>query len=183
MAKQEEKHKKESKFLSLVLRHSPEVIGITIDKHGWAEVDLLIKKMSKRFPFNLKMLEEIVATDSKQRYAFSEDKTKIRANQGHSITVELDLLPKTPPEVLYHGTASRFVESILKSGLLKQGRQYVHLSADIATATKVGSRHGNPVVFKVDAAAMQKAGEQFYLSNNGVWLTDKVPAEFLELLP
>lgn len=179
----EEKYKKESKFLSLVLRHHPEAIGITLDAHGWAEVNVLIKHMKRKFPvFSLKMLEEIVATDNKQRYAFSEDNTKIRANQGHSLAVELELLPQIPPECLYHGTASRFVESILKSGLQKQTRQYVHLSNDIETATKVGSRHGNPIIFKVNTMTMYKEGFTFYLSANGVWLTDKVPPKFLELV-
>jgi len=175
----EEKHKKESKFLSLVLRHHPEAIGISLDAHGWAEVNMLIKHMKCKFPvFSLKILEEIVATDSKQRYAFSEDNTKIRANQGHSLAVELELLPQTPPECLYHGTASRFV----KSGLQKQTRQYVHLSIDITTATKVGARHGKPVIFKVDTKAMYEAGYVFYLSANGVWLTDEVPPKFLDLI-
>ena len=179
----EEKYKKESKFLSLVLRHHPEAIGITLDTHGWAEVNVLIKHMKRKFPvFSLKMLEEIVATDNKQRYAFSEDNTKIRANQGHSLAVELELLPQIPPDHLYHGTASRFVESILKSGLQKQTRQYVHLSTDIETATKVGSRHGSPIIFKVNTKAMNQAGFIFYLSANGVWLTDKVPPKFLELV-
>ena len=179
----EEKYKKESKFLSLVVRHHPEAIGITLDTHGWAEVNMLIKNIKRKFPvFSLKILEEIVATDSKQRYAFSEDNTKIRANQGHSLAVELELLPQTPPECLYHGTASRFVESILKSGLQKQTRQHVHLSMDIATATKVGARHGKPVIFKVNTIAMHEAGYVFYFSANGVWLTDEVPPKFLELI-
>ena len=164
----EEKHKKESKFLSLVLRHHPEAIGISLDTHGWAEVNMLIKNMKRKFPvFSLKILEEIVATDSKQ---------------GHSLAVTLELQPQTPPECLYHGTASRFVESILKSGLQKQTRQHVHLSIDIATATKVGARHGKPVIFKVNTKAMHKAGYVFYLSANGVWLTDEVPPKFLELI-
>ena len=179
----EEKHKKESKFLSLVLRHHPEVIGITLDTNGWAEVNVLIKHMKRKFPvFGLKMLEEIVATDSKQRYAFSEDNTRIRANQGHSLAVELELLPQIPPDHLYHGTASRFVESILKSGLQKQTRQYVHLSIDIATATKVGARHGKPVIFKVNTKVMYEAGYVFYLSANGVWLTDMVPPKYLSVV-
>ena len=179
----EEKHKKESKFLSLVLRHHPEAIGISLDTHGWAEVNMLIKNMKRKFPvFSLKMLEEIVATDSKQRYAFSEDNTKIRANQGHSLAVTLELQPQVPPECLYHGTASRFVESILKSGLQKQTRQYVHLSTDIETATKVGSRHGSPIIFEVNTKAMYQAGFIFYLSANGVWLTDKVPPKYLSVV-
>ena len=178
-----EKHKKESKFLSLVLRHHPEAIGISLDTHGWAEVNMLIKNMKRKFPvFSLKMLEEIVATDSKQRYAFSEDNTKIRANQGHSLAVTLELQSQTPPEYLYHGTASRFVESILKSGLQKQTRQYVHLSTDIETATKVGSRHGSPIIFEVDTMAMCQVGFIFYLSANGVWLTDKVPPKYLSVV-
>ena len=153
----EEKHKKESKVLSLVLRHHPEAIGISLDTHGWAEVNMLIKNIS-------------------------EDNTKIRANQGHSLAVTLELQSQTPPEYLYHGTASRFVESILKSGLQKQTRQYVHLSIDITTATKVGARHGKPVIFKVNTKAMYEAGYVFYLSANGVWLTDEVPPKFLELI-
>ena len=176
-------NKKESKFLSLVLRHHPEAIGIALDIHGWAEVNMLIKNMKRKFPvFSLKILEEIVATDNKQRYAFSENNTKIRANQGHSLAVDLELQPQTPPKCLYHGTASRFVESILKSGLQKQTRQHVHLSIDITTATKVGARHGKPVIFKVNTIAMHKAGYVFYISANGVWLTDEVPPKFLDLI-
>ena len=140
-----------SKFLSLILRHKPETIEIKLDEHGWADVSELISGISKTRPFDMKMLEEIVRTDNKQRYSFNEDKTLIRANQGHSIPVDVELEKKTPPEFLYHGTGEKFVSSIDKEGLLSKSRLYVHLSKDIDTAVKVGSRHGKPVVYRVAA--------------------------------
>lgn len=171
-----------SKFLSLILRHKPETIGIKLDEHGWADVSELISGISKTRPFDMKMLEEIVRTDSKQRYSFNEDKTLIRANQGHSIPVDVELEKKTPPEFLYHGTGEKFVSSIDKEGLLSKSRLYVHLSKDTETAVKVGSRHGKPVVYRVEAGKMADDGYEFFLSVNGVWLTKAVPAEYLSKL-
>ena len=173
---------KTSKFVSLILRHRPEAIGISLDEHGWAKVDELIEGISKRQPFNREMLEEIVRTDSKQRYSFNEDKTLIRANQGHSIPVDVELPEMKPPKVLYHGTGEKYEGSIDEQGLLPRGRLYVHLSPDEATAKIVGARHGKPVIYKVMAAKMAEQGYTFYRSVNGVWLTKKVPAEFLEKL-
>ena len=168
-----------SKFLSLILRHKPETIGIKLDEHGWADVSELISGISKTRPFDMKMLEEIVRTDNKQRYSFNENKTLIRANQGHSIPVDVELEKKTPPEFLYHGTGEKFVSSIDKEGLLSKSRLYVHLSKDTDTAVKVGSRHGKPVVCRVAAGKMADEGFEFFLSVNGVWLTKAVPAEYL----
>ena len=168
-----------SKFLSLILRHKPETIGIKLDEHGWADVSELISGISKTRPFDMKMLEEIVRTDNKQRYSFNEDKTLIRANQGHSIPVDVELEKKTPPEFLYHGTGEKFVSSIDKEGLLSKSRLYVHLSKDTETAVKVGSRHGKPVVYRVAARKMADEGYEFFLSVNGVWLVKAVPAEYL----
>jgi len=169
-----------SKFLSLILRHKPETVGIKLDKHGWANVDELIKKMSKEKYITKDILEYIVEHDSKQRYSFNEDKTLIRANQGHSINVDVELEEKEPPEILYHGTAEVFVESIMNEGLKKGKRLYVHLSKDINTARKVGIRHGIPVIFKVNAKEMFNDGYKFFLSKNGVWLTDYVPTKYLQ---
>lgn len=168
-----------SKFLSLILRHKPETIEIKLDEHGWADVSELISGISKTRPFDMKMLEEIVRTDSKQRYSFNKDKTLIRANQGHSISVDVELEKKTPPEFLYHGTGEKFVSSIDKEGLLSKSRLYVHLSKDTDTAVKVGSRHGKPVVYRVADGKMADDGYEFFLSVNGVWLTKAVPAEYL----
>lgn len=173
---------KTSKFLSLILRHKPEVIGITLDEHGWARVDEVIAGIAKTRPMSMEILEEIAATDSKGRYAFNEDKTLIRANQGHSVHVDVELEEKVPPEVLYHGTGEKSVASIEAQGLLPMSRLYVHLSMDVATAAKVGQRHGKPVVFRVDAQKMAAQGQRFYVSRNGVWLTKQVPAEFLQKL-
>ena len=169
-----------SKFIALILRHKPEVIGITLDEHGWADVDALIAGIAKTRPFDRQMLEEIVRTDEKQRYSFNEDRTLIRANQGHSIPVDVELEKKNPPAVLYHGTGKKYVESIEKQGLFPKSRLYVHLSADPQTAVKVGSRHGSPVVYQIDTGWMAADGYDFYLSANGVWLTKTVPPEYLK---
>ena len=172
--------KETSKFISLILRHKPDVIGITLDEHGWANVDELITGMSKTHPLNMSMLEQIVAEDEKQRYSFNEDKTLIRANQGHSIPVDVELEEKEPPEILFHGTGEKYVDSISREGLIPKSRLYVHLSADEETAVKVGQRHGKPVVFKVKSGEMHRDGFKFYCSVNGVWLTKSVPVEYLE---
>ncbi len=172
---------KTSKFLSLILRHKPEIIGIRLDEHGWAEIDELIEGINRsgKYSIDMPILEEIVRTDEKQRYTISSDRKLIRANQGHSIPVDVELKEKKPPEILFHGTAERFVSSINSQGLLSQNRLYVHLSKDIETAEKVGKRHGKPFIYTVKSGEMYKAGYKFYISANGVWLTKTVPAKFL----
>jgi len=171
-----------SKFISLVLRHRPEVIELELDANGWARVEELLEKMNaKGKRINRLLLEEIVATNDKQRFVFNESKKKIRANQGHSIDVDLGFQPKQPPEILYHGTREKSIESIFRTGLEKRNRQHVHLSADLETATKVGQRHGKVVLLEVQAGKMYETGVTFYLSKNGVWLTDEVPVEYLEI--
>jgi RNA:NAD 2''-phosphotransferase len=177
-----ELHTKESKFLSLILRHKPEEIGITLDEHGWADVEALIDGVNRtrKYTFDRKILEEIVSTDAKQRYSFSEDGTKIRANQGHSVPVDVELEELEPPEYLWHGTAGRFADSILAEGLKPMSRLYVHLSPDVDTARKVGVRHGKLYLFRVHTGEMARQGYTFYRSANGVWLTKHVPPQFLE---
>lgn len=175
------KYDKISKFASLVLRHNPGVIGITLDKHGWADVTALIAGMNKAgSQINMEILEEIVRTDKKGRYSFNNDKTKIRANQGHSINVDVELKEKEPPEVLYHGTAASFLTSIWEEGLKPMGRLYVHLSSDARTAETVGRRHGKPVVLKVHSGKMYRDGIKFYLSENNVWLVKNVESRYLK---
>ncbi|MBE6811069.1 MAG: RNA 2'-phosphotransferase [Ruminococcaceae bacterium] len=169
-----------SKFLSLILRHKPSEIGIDLDEHGWANVAELITGIYKKQCFNMAMLEEIVATDEKQRYSFNSDKTLIRANQGHSIPVDVELEEVSPPDILYHGTGEKFVSSIRKLGLIPKSRLYVHLSKDIDTAINVGKRHGNPIIYSVDCSRMIADGYKFYLSVNGVWLTKEVPVKYLK---
>lgn len=171
---------KTSKYLSMILRHRPEIAGMTLDEHGWAKVDELIAGIQKTQKFNMEMLEEIVRTDNKQRYSFNEDRTLIRANQGHSIPVDVELSVTEPPEILWHGTGKKYVESIDRIGLISKGRLYVHLSGNMETAVKVGSRHGKPVVYRVNSRQMTADGYLFYRSVNGVWLTKEVPAQYLE---
>ena len=171
---------KTSKFLSLVLRHQPEIIGLQLDEQGWATVDELLRcSQHGPQPLTQGLLDEIVRTNDKQRFAFSSDGLRIRANQGHSIEVDLALSPLEPPEVLYHGTAERNIVSIRQKGLIKGQRQHVHLSRDEQTATKVGQRHGKPIVLTVRAGEMHRQGHLFYRSDNGVWLTDHVPPQFI----
>lgn len=174
--------KKMGVFISLILRHKPEVIGITLNKHGWANVNELIDGINRtgKYVVDMPMLEEIVCTDNKQRYSFNEDKTKIRANQGHSVDVDVELKEAVPPEILFHGTGEKYVNSINSGGLKPKSRLYVHLSKDADTAVKVGSRHGKPVVYTVYAGEMHRQGYKFYLSENGVWLTKFVPADFIK---
>ena len=171
-----------SRFLSLILRHKPEVIGMTLDKHGWVNVAELLEKLPERYACTMEILEEIVAADSKGRYSFNEDKTLIRANQGHSIWVDVGLKRAVPPEYLYHGTGEKYEASIDQQGLMKQNRLYVHLSLDTQTASAVGKRHGKLVLYRVHSGKMAKDGFAFFLSENGVWLTDYVPASYLEKL-
>ncbi len=171
-----------SKFLSLVLRHKPEEIGLVLDQNGWASIDELIALANANgTKLSRPQIESIVANSDKQRFAISPDGTKIRANQGHSVDIALGLAPQTPPEHLYHGTAARFLDSIRASGLHSASRQHVHLSSDLATAEKVGSRHGKPVVLTVESGQMARDGHLFYVSENCVWLTDAVPACYLDL--
>ena len=171
-----------SKYISLILRHKPETVGITLDEHGWANVDELIEGVSKTQPFNMDILDTIVTTDSKQRYSFNEDKTLIRANQGHSIPVDVELEEVTPPEVLYHGTGEKYSVSIDEQGLIPKSRLYVHLSSDIDTALKVGRRHGKPIVYKIFSGKMKQDGFIFFKSVNGVWLTKRVSTEYIQKL-
>ncbi|MCM1990994.1 RNA 2'-phosphotransferase [Oceanirhabdus seepicola] len=171
-----------SRFLSLVLRHKPQVIGIKLDKNGWCSVEELLVKMNAYGKnITIEELNKIVASDNKQRYAFCEDKKRIRANQGHSLYVELDLKECVPPSILYHGTVERFIDNIITKGLLKMSRQHVHLSEDIKTAEKVGNRRGKAIILHIEAGRMHGDGFKFYLSENGVWLTDCVPREYIVL--
>jgi putative RNA 2'-phosphotransferase len=172
--------KSTSKFLSLVLRHKPEEIGLQVDENGWANVDELIKKVNaKGNKIDIDLLNEIVVTNDKKRFAFNDDKIKIRASQGHSIEIDLNIHPILPPDVLYHGIATRFVESIMQQGLQKQQRQHVHLSEKLETATAVGARHGKPTILIVDAKQMYQDGFLFYKSENNVWLTDFVGVNYI----
>ena len=168
------------RFISLVLRHSPETIGLRLDENGWADVESLIggmNKMGRRI--NRETLNEIVKTNNKKRYEFSEDYKKIRASQGHSIDVDLELKPVQPPEFLYHGTAVGTLKKIKAEGLKKIKRQYVHLSEDRETAYNVGSRHGKPFIIKVLSGEMYRNGEKFYISKNNVWLSEDIESRYL----
>jgi len=168
-------------FLSMLLRHKPEEANITLDEHGWADVDELLKGINDTGRvIDREILDEIVRTDNKQRYSFNEDGTLIRANQGHSISVDVELQEQEPPEFLFHGTAARSLGSILQEGLKPMSRLYVHLSVDMETALKVGRRHGEPVILGIHSGEMHKRGGAFYLSKNGVWLTEKVDVRYIE---
>ena len=174
---------KDSKFLSLVLRHDPSVIGVELDEAGWIEVSKLLGALQLHRPqITRERLTEIVETNDKKRFAFSKDRERIRASQGHSIGVDIGLPPSLPPSVLYHGTAERNMASIRANGLLRGQRNHVHLSSDIETATMVGSRYGKPIVLQIEAKRMAQAGFNFYISENGVWLTAQVPPSFI-LMP
>jgi putative RNA 2'-phosphotransferase len=172
-----------SKFMSLVLRHQPQEIGLQLNENGWANVQELVEKMNAHgIQIDETLLNTVVETNDKKCFAFNEDKTMIRASQGHSIEVELDLQTVIPPELLYHGTVEKFITAIQKEGLKKMNRQHVHLSKDKETAVKVGGRRGKPVILVINAAAMHAAGHAFYLSANEVWLTDEVPAQYIQSL-
>ncbi len=169
-----------SKFLSLVLRHQPEKIGLRLDDEGWVEVDELLAAASRSGrKLNRPLLERVVRENDKQRFAISLDGRRIRANQGHSLAVNLRLQPVEPPELLYHGTVAKFLDSIRNDGLVRGTRQYVHLSPDLETARRVGQRRGQPVILVVEAGRMCREGHLFYHSDNGVWLTEQVPAVYL----
>jgi putative RNA 2'-phosphotransferase len=170
-----------SKFLSLILRHKPESIGVSISPHGWVKIDELIKAAQKhRIDLTKKLIDEVITTNDKQRFTYSSDGESIRANQGHSVNIELELEPIKPPDILYHGTAVQFVKNIRKKGLLKMNRQHVHLSLLKKTAYDVGKRHGKPIILTIDAQRMTQNGYEFYLSKNGVWLTKHVPPQYLQ---
>jgi putative RNA 2'-phosphotransferase len=171
-----------SKFLSFVLRHKPDSIGLALEPQGWVSVDELIAKShAAGTRFTREQLLHVVETSEKKRFSLSVDSQLIRAAQGHSVNVDLGLILKEPPAILYHGTATRFVSSILAEGIKPQSRQQVHLSADEATARRVGERHGKPSILKIDALSMYRQGFKFFQSDNGVWLIDRVPPEFLSL--
>lgn len=176
----EQQKKKTSKFLSYVLRHHPELIDLNLDENGWANVDeLIVKSTNDSQGFTFEELDEIVETNDKKRFIFNEDKTRIRANQGHSIDINLALIPQQPPEFLYHGTAQGNINSILEKGIEKRSRQHVHLSQDKETASKVGMRHGKPVILTINTQKMFEDGLEFYLSENNVWLTDFVDIKYI----
>lgn len=171
-----------SKFLSFVLRHKPEAINLTLDEHGWASVVELIEKAQPQITITPELIKQVVITNDKKRFSLSDDEQFIRANQGHSVQVDLKLSPKKPPEILYHGTATRFLNPIKQEGLKPGQRHHVHLSPDIETAITVGKRYGTPVILEVAAGAMHQQGFEFLLSGNGVWLIAHVPANFLEIV-
>ena len=169
-----------SKFICLILRHKPNTISITLDRNGWANTQELLNGLNAAGKkINMKQLITLVNTDNKNRFSFNEDKSKIRANQGHSLPVDLGLTESVPPDLLYHGTSEKFIESIKQNGIQKRSRQYVHLSSNIETAVAVGKRHGNPIVLKINTEQMFLDGYKFYLSENGVWLTDNVPYQYI----
>jgi len=169
-----------SKFLSYVLRHRPDSIGITLDQNGWVDIDELLAAAQRHGKeLSRTRLQQIVATSDKKRFAISADGERIRANQGHSVSIDLGLIPAVPPELLYHGTVERFLDSIRTQGLVRGSRHHVHLSPDEKTARKVGGRRGKPAILVVEARSMHEAGHKFYQSENNVWLTDQVPPEFL----
>ncbi|MBK5144470.1 RNA 2'-phosphotransferase [Budviciaceae bacterium BWR-B9] len=177
----DKQHADISKFLSYVLRHQPEAIGLTLDSEGWADIDTLIAcaaKDGKRL--ELALIQSVVETSDKKRFAISQDGLRIRAVQGHSSAqVDIRYEEQVPPEFLYHGTATRFLDSIREQGLIAGSRQYVHLSADEATAVAIGQRHGKPVVLKIRALEMSRQGLVFYRAENGVWLSGEVPTHFI----
>lgn len=168
--------KKLSKFLSYVLRHNPDKLELTLDQQGWIATEELLAKLND---ISMQQLEYVVENNNKKRFAFNDDKTKIRANQGHSIKIDLAYSAIEPPEFLYHGTAIKNITSIKSKGILKGNRHHVHLSADIETAKNVGQRHGQPIVLVIQSKEMYEAGYEFFVSENGVWLTDFVAVEFI----
>ncbi len=170
-----------SKFLSLILRHAPETINLTLDENGWAIVSELLEKFNiQNKGISFDELRHIVENNDKKRFAFNEDLTKIRASQGHSITIDLNIEAVEPPSVLFHGTVAKFIDAIKEEGLQKMSRQHVHLSKDLETAIKVASRRGKPIVLTIDAKKMAADGFLFFLSENNVWLTDEVPARYIQ---
>jgi putative RNA 2'-phosphotransferase len=177
------KNKRISKFISLVLRHSPETIHLNMDKNGWVYICELIDNANKykHLKLTVDLIKTVVETNDKQRFKISDDGKRIRANQGHSITVNLELACKIPPDILYHGTSTRFLSSIMKDGLKSMKRQYTHLSQTEKIALTVGKRHGNPIVLRIDAKKMYEEGYKFYLSENKVWLVEEVPVKYIKI--
>jgi putative RNA 2'-phosphotransferase len=175
-----EQAKQISKFLSYVLRHDPQSIGVTLSPAGWIGIDELLAASAKHGRrITRAELEEVVRTSDKQRFAVSDDGSQIRANQGHSVVVDLGYEPATPPEFLYHGTTEKFLDSIRRHGLQKRSRHHVHLSPNEETARAVGGRRGKAVILTIRARQMHEAGCEFYVTPNSVWLTDAVPPEFI----
>lgn len=174
--------KRIGRFLSLVLRHRPKLLGIQLDPQGWTDVDILLAKLSTTDKaISREQLDLLVANNPKQRYAYNEDGTKIRAQQGHSVEVELNYEATEPPEYLYHGTVPRFLDSIMRTGLQKRKRHHVHLSPDLETATNVGQRRGDAIILTIQAGEMHKDGYAFYCSGNGVWLADEIPSQYIKV--
>jgi putative RNA 2'-phosphotransferase len=179
----EKRKTKISKFLSLILRHQPEVVGLSLEENGWVSVEKLIKACADYGkPFTFAELKEVVESNDKKRFAFNEDETKIRANQGHSVEVKIEFEKKTPPKILYHGTAEKNIGVIFAEGLKKMSRHHVHLSENIETARKVGMRYGKPVIFEIDTEAMLLENFEFFVSENNVWLTDNIPPNLIKLI-
>lgn len=169
-----------SKFLSQILRHRPDKIGLELDENGWADVAALLEKSAAQgMHISRETLQTVVDNNDKKRFAFSDDNLRIRASQGHSISIDLNLKAQKPPEILFHGTAAPAIKSIAREGLLPMRRQHVHLSLDIETAQKVGSRHGKAITLTIKSGEMARAGHKFYLSDNGVWLTEAVPVHYI----
>jgi putative RNA 2'-phosphotransferase len=174
--------KKLSKLLSYVLRHHPEEVEISLDENGWVDVHQLIEALQKQgHEVDMQAIDFVVANNEKKRFAFNADKTRLRASQGHSVRVDLDYQPQIPPIVLYHGTVENNLDSILNNGLVKGERHHVHLSVDEETAKAVGQRRGRPLILEIDAKKMHELGYVFYVSANGVWLTENVPSDFIRL--
>ncbi len=174
-----DENKRIGKYVSMLLRHHPEEAGVVLDEHGWTDVSELIEKVKLRYPLTEEKLHEMAFGKDKQRYEFSEDGKRIRAVHGHSVKVDLGYEETEPPAVLYHGSATKYKESIEEKGLLKMGRQYVHLSERIDQAREVGKRHGVLLLYSIDAIQMYREGYVFYRSTSGVWLTDHVPVKYL----
>lgn len=178
----EKRKTKIGKFLSLILRHKPETINLILDENGWASVkELLERSVQNGNSFTRNELEVVVETNEKKRFSFDESGAKIRANQGHSLELKIEFEERTPPKILYHGTAERNVKAIWETGLQRMKRHHVHLSADVETARNVGARYGKPVIFQIETEKMLAENFKFYISKNGVWLADKIPPEFIEI--
>ena len=176
----EKEQRRKSKFLSLVLRHQPDTIGIELDEAGWVDVDVLMDALTRHNKgMSRATLEDVVRTNDKQRFSFNEDGTRIRANQGHSVDIDLGYEQATPPEVLFHGTPQQFVPVIVEQGLKKMKRHHVHLHVDVETSTAVGRRRGKPVLLRIRALDMHQAGHEFLVTPNDVWLTNHVPPEYI----
>jgi putative RNA 2'-phosphotransferase len=172
---------KTSKFLSLILRHEPERVGLKLGEAGWVNVEELLQAVNRNgTSLSIDQLKHIVATSDKKRFAFSDDGLRIRASQGHSVEIDLQYAPQTPPEILYHGTAERFLPDIRKDGLQRMARHDVHLSAETKVTFQVGGRHGKPVLLIIRAGDMHRAGHEFRCSANGAWLVNHVPPEFID---